>query len=191
MVKIYTRTGDDGTTSLFGGERVRKSDARLEAYGAVDELNAFLGWFAARSAQPDLVRIAEEAQSVLLVVGSHLATPATAEKARRILPPLPTEAVPRMETTIDSLGKELEPLRSFILPGGTEESALLHVARTVCRRAERAVAAAADRDGVALPPEGLAYLNRLSDLLFVMARVLNRRAGRAETPWLPPRPEDS
>jgi cob(I)alamin adenosyltransferase len=188
VVKIYTRTGDDGETSLFGGARVGKGDDRLEAYGSLDELNAYLGWFRSVARERDLSDLVLTVQPALFDLGAHLATPSEAEKARRILPPFREERVKALEEAIDRLEAELSPLTAFILPGGTEESAILQVARAVCRRGERAVVRAVHAHGVPLPPAGLAYLNRLSDLLFVMARVVNRRKGGAETPWTPERP---
>ena len=186
MVKIYTRTGDGGESSLFGGHRVRKDDPRLVAYGTLDELNAILGWFRSRSPHADLDRAADAAQRMLLAVGAHLATPAES-KARAVLPELTMSAVEDVERTIDALDAELTPLTSFLLPGGTEDAAILHLARTVCRRAERATV---DVDAFhVIDPLILPYLNRLSDLLFVMARVVNRRAGRSETTWTPERPK--
>jgi len=188
MTKIYTRTGDSGETSLFGGQRVGKGHHRLEAYGTLDELNAYLGWFESRTGHDDLRDVVRRAQPVLFDLGAHLATPPESEKARSVLPRLEPEAVRDLEAAIDRLEGELDPLRTFILPGGTEDGALLHVARTVCRRAERAVVRSAEAGEGSLDPAGLAYLNRLSDLLFVMARVANRRDGRPETPWEPERP---
>jgi cob(I)alamin adenosyltransferase len=185
VVKIYTRTGDTGTTSLFGGRKVGKDHERLEAYGTVDELNAYLGWFRSRTRHADLARRVESIQVALFDIGAHLATPPDAAKARAALPELREQAVTDLETAIDGLEEELTPLTAFILPGGTEDSALLHVARTVCRRAERATVRAAGDGAEPLPPAGLAYLNRLSDLLFVMARVVNRRNDRPETEWSP------
>ncbi len=188
MVKIYTKTGDRGRTSLFGGHKVMKDHRRLEAYGDLDELNAYLGWFVSRTGEADLAAIVERVQAALFDLGAHLATPADAGKARTVLPPLSGERTGELERTIDALESELVPLDSFILPGGTEDAAVLHVARAVCRRAERRVVAARDGETLPLPDAGLAYLNRLSDLLFVMARAVNRRAGRAEPVWRPERP---
>ena len=188
MVKIYTRTGDGGETSLFGGDRVGKGDDRLEAYGSLDELNAYLGWFRSTTREEDLALLVLTIQPVLFDLGAHLATPREAEKAQRILPPIREESVKRLEEAIDRLEAELPPLTAFILPGGTEESAILQVARAVCRRGERAVVRAVKEHDVPLPPAGLPYLNRLSDLLFVMARVVNRRGGGTETTWTPERP---
>jgi cob(I)alamin adenosyltransferase len=183
VVKIYTRTGDEGETSLFGGERVGKNDPRIEAYGSLDELNAYLGWFRSVTREQDLARTVSGIQPVLFDLGAHLATPSGAEKARRILPRLSAEKIAELERTIDTLETELPPLTAFVLPGGSAESALLQVTRAVCRRAERAVVHAAREHDVDVPEAGLAYLNRLSDLLFVMARVVNQRAGVSETEW--------
>jgi cob(I)alamin adenosyltransferase len=188
VVKIYIRTGDDGQTSLFGGNRVGKGDARLEAYGTLDELNAYLGWYRSTTRDKDLADLVATIQPVLFDLGAHLATPAEAEKTRRILPPLRDASVKELESAIDRLEAELAPLTSFVLPGGTVESGILHVSRAVCRRAERAVVRASQEHAVTLPPAGLPYLNRLSDLLFVMARVANRRGGGTETLWTPERP---
>ncbi len=175
-MKIYTKTGDDGSTGLIGGGRVRKSDARLDCYGTVDELNAHLGLAAAATdaeLREELHRVMDE----LFVVGSHLAAPA-GKKAN--LPPLPDAMPARLEAEIDAAEATLPPLTQFILPGGCELAARLHVARTVCRRAERRL--------VELPTEDqehalVAYVNRLSDWLFVQARAANRRAGVADVPW--------
>ncbi len=189
MVKIYTRTGDAGETALFGGKRVGKNDPRIEAYGSLDELNAYLGWFRSVTGEQDLARIVSGIQPVLFDLGAHLATPTTAEKARGILPQLDAGKVAELELAIDSLETELSPLTAFVLPGGSAESALLQVARAVCRRTERAVVRASREHNVDVPEVGLAYLNRLSDLLFVMARVANKRQGGREELWTPLRPE--
>ncbi|HEX5106985.1 MAG TPA: cob(I)yrinic acid a,c-diamide adenosyltransferase [Vicinamibacterales bacterium] len=179
-MKIYTRTGDAGETSLFDNSRVSKADARVDAYGEVDELNACLG--VARSAQTagDLIAIIEAVQRDLFAIGARLADP-SARIAGRVTKAAVTAAdVERLEQAIDRLETELQPLRRFILPGGGLGGALLHLARTVCRRAERRV--------VALGPDAVerivvVYLNRLSDLLFVMARTANHRAGVGEVEW--------
>jgi cob(I)alamin adenosyltransferase len=181
VVRIYTKTGDAGETSLFGGERVKKDHDRLDAYGTLDELNAFLGWYLSRTKHDDLASLVRGIQPVLFDIGARLATPAAAAKARASLPVVPADSVTALEAAVDGLDAELEPLTAFILPGGAEASALLHVARAVCRRAERRIIRATASDP--LDPPALAYLNRLSDLLFVMARVENRRAGGAETTW--------
>jgi len=186
-MKIYTRSGDGGRTGLFGGRRVVKHHGRLEAYGALDELNAHLGLFAAGSDDGELTRLAREIQDRLFDLGAHLATPSEAAKAAAVLPDLHPSLVEDMERTIDRLESDLPPLTQFVLPGGNEDAARLHVARAVCRRAERATSRLGAR--TALHPVVLPYLNRLSDLLFVMARTAVLRAGDREIPWTPKRPE--
>jgi cob(I)alamin adenosyltransferase len=179
-MKIYTKTGDDGSTGLIGGERVRKSDRRIECYGTVDELNASLGW-AAVAADAPLLPALHQVQNDLFVIGSHLATPGEGDFSV-MLPALDDEIVHRLEMQIDSAESGLAPLREFILPGGSETAARLHVSRTVCRRAERLlVDFAMDRP---VPAIILTYLNRLSDWLFVQARAANKRAGIADVPWV-------
>jgi cob(I)alamin adenosyltransferase len=182
-MKIYTRTGDDGTTGLLGGSRVAKHDARLDAYGTVDELNAVLG-LAAVTAEAELRQLLGPVQETLFVIGSHLAAPADNAAAQKVLPPLDPNGVARLEAQIDAAEAELPKLTTFILPGGTETAARLHVARTVCRRAERQVIAFA---GHAAYSPVTAYLNRLSDWLFVQARLANHRAGVADVKWVPER----
>lgn len=183
-MKIYTKTGDAGATGLFGGPRVSKSDRRVEAYGEVDELNAALGVVRAQVEDPELDGHLARIQDELFCVGSELATPADA-KARSAIPAVEPRWVERLERSIDAFEAELPPLRQFVLPGGTRTAAALHLARCVCRRAERRVVALAAEAAVA--PAVLAYLNRLSDWLFVAARVANLRAGKAEIPWDPAR----
>jgi len=181
-MKIYTKTGDDGSTGLFGGGRVRKSDPRIECYGTVDELNAAIG-LAGASAGADageLVPALHAVQCDLFVIGSHLATPED-NRNRSSLPPLDEGMSARLEGQIDAAEAQLTPLRQFILPGGTETAARLHLARTVCRRAERLLVEFAASQPVA--PVILVYLNRLSDWLFVQARLANHRAGVADVPW--------
>jgi cob(I)alamin adenosyltransferase len=184
-VKIYTRTGDAGETGLFDGTRVPKSDARVAAYGEVDELNAWLGL--ARSAlnadgreavEVALPDILERLQRDLFALGARLADPRHKIAGRVTRAALEPEDITRLENWIDSLEQELSPLRRFILPGGSRAGATLHVARTVCRRAERAMVALGD-----VEPELLTYINRVSDLLFVMARAANHRQGTAEIEW--------
>lgn len=178
-MKIYTRTGDQGETGLFGGGRVLKSNVRVEAYGAVDELNAVLGWAMTQLEGGTASRL-RGVQEDLFAIGAHLATPGAGERKRPVLPPLP-EGVEELEEWIDELDAGLPELRSFILPGGSPGAAALHVSRTVCRRAERAVVALAKADPV--EPGVVVYLNRLSDLLFTLAREANRAAGVADVEW--------
>ena len=184
--RIYTKTGDTGETGLFGGGRVPKSHPRVEAYGAVDELNAVLGW-ANTTIASDAVRAQlSEIQPDLFAIGAHLATSVAEGRAGPKLPALPEARIPVLESWIDDAGAELPDLRVFILPGGSPGGAALHVARTVCRRAERRVVELAQHERVT--SSIVVYLNRLSDLLFVLARLENQRAGIAEQPWTP-RPE--
>jgi cob(I)alamin adenosyltransferase len=181
LAKIYTRRGDDGSTGLFGGPRVRKDDLRVAAYGDVDELNSALGL--AREEilqQPDLLAFVDALQSELFTLGAELATP-DASKAPKEVPRITPEHVTRLEREIDRLTAELPEMKNFILPGGSRAGAALHVCRTVCRRAERKVVSLAESSPVSTA--SLSYLNRLSDLLFVMARAANLRAGGREIPW--------
>jgi cob(I)alamin adenosyltransferase len=178
-MKIYTRTGDDGTTGLFGGQRTRKDDARIECYGTIDETNAAIGLAAATVGEP-LRSHLREVQHDLFTIGSHLATPPESPSAAK-LPPLDDLIVARLEMQIDAADARLPRLRQFILPGGSDLAARLHVARTVCRRGERLlVAFAQDRP---VPAVILMYMNRLSDWLFVMARLANHEARVADVPW--------
>lgn len=182
MKKIYTKTGDGGETGLFGGRRVGKDDLRVMAYGEVDELNAFLGRATCDLDDSPLVAEVRSVQADLFVVGADLATPAasggkTESRTRRVEGGM----VEALEKQIDRLDEEVPPLDRFILPGGTAGAAALQVARAVCRRAERAVVALSKVDEV--NPAAVIYLNRLSDLLFVMARWENRRRGIEEPEW--------
>lgn len=190
-MKIYTRRGDEGETGLLGGDRVPKSDPRVEAYGTVDELNAAVGLARslAREAGEDLLEDGrfKKIQDDLFAVGARLAA-ADPERAREkgLVPDFPPGRVDDLEVWIDELDAELPELDAFLLPGGSPAAAQLHAARTVCRRAERAVVRLArEREGLA--DVVLPYLNRLSDLLFTLARAANRRAGAPETEWEPVR----
>jgi cob(I)alamin adenosyltransferase len=180
-MKIYTRTGDDGTTGLFGGRRVPKSDARIECYGTVDELNAAVG-LVASGAEASLAEKLARVQNELFVIGSHLATPHDDTRRLAQVPDLDGSTIARLESEIDEADARLAPLRNFILPGGSESAARLHLARTVCRRAERLLVAFAGEQPV--EPVIVRYLNRLSDWLFVYARWANHRAGVPDVPWL-------
>jgi cob(I)alamin adenosyltransferase len=178
-MKIYTRTGDEGETSLFDGTRVPKDDARVDAYGDVDELNAWLGLARSSLRETDLDEALTRIQRDLFAVGAELADPAQKIAARVTKAAITDADVERLEELIDRLQEELEPLRRFILAGGAPAGAALHVARAVCRRAERRIIALQPRPGAKV----LRYINRLSDLLFVLARVVNKRAGVGETEW--------
>ncbi|CAN5920817.1 cob(I)yrinic acid a,c-diamide adenosyltransferase [soil metagenome] len=181
-MKIYTKTGDTGQTGLFGGGRVPKDDLRVEAYGDVDELNAVLGMARCIEMMPRIDEVLVPIQRDLFAIGALLATPdrdrmaSHLEKAR-----IDESRIIELEHAIDDGEAELEPLRAFIVPGGTPKAAALHVARTVCRRAERHVVRL--QHDVELPAMAIIYLNRLSDLLFTLARLANRRAGVGEVTW--------
>ncbi|GBC93118.1 Cob(I)yrinic acid a,c-diamide adenosyltransferase [bacterium HR15] len=177
-MRIYTRTGDTGETGLIGGQRVPKDDVRVEAYGTLDELNAALGLARCYIPHEDLNALLERIQSQLFDIGAELALPP--ERAAQFASVGQAE-VQALETAIDQLEQELEPLRQFILPGGTLAAAALHLARTICRRAERRVVTLSHHSSVS--GGIIQYLNRLGDLLFVMARVANHRAGVSDVPW--------
>jgi len=177
-MKIYTRTGDRGETGLFDGTRVSKADARVDAYGEIDEVNAWLGLARAAGIDADLIAVVDHLQRDLFAIGARLADPAQRIAARVDKADLGEAAIARLEQTIDRLEEELPPLRRFILPGGSPAGAALHLARVVCRRAERRIVALGDVD-----PVILTYVNRLSDLLFVMGRAANRRAAAPELEW--------
>ncbi|MFL5218976.1 MAG: cob(I)yrinic acid a,c-diamide adenosyltransferase [Microvirga sp.] len=183
LTRIYTRTGDKGTTGLASGERRKKHDLRVEAYGTVDETNACVG-LARLHTEGEVDAMLSRIQNELFDLGADLATPET-EK------PLPYEPlrildaqVERLEREIDRLNEALSPLRSFVLPGGSPAAAALHLARTVCRRAERLVVALAEKPGEAVSPAAIKYLNRLSDFLFVASRFVNDRGG-GDVLWVP------
>jgi cob(I)alamin adenosyltransferase len=177
-MKIYTRTGDKGKTGLWGGQRVEKDSARVTAYGHVDELNAVLGIARASGIDESLDEPLAHIQNELFVVGSDLATP---ESSTTRVDRMNAATSTRLEQEIDAFEATLEPLRQFIVPGGTMAAAYLHLARTVCRRAERSVVTLAASEPT--NEHILVYLNRLSDWLFVAARVANARAGVADVPW--------
>lgn len=183
--KIYTRTGDDGTTGLVAGPRRKKHDLRVESYGAVDETNSCIGLVRQHLADhPDLDRMIVRIQNDLFDLGADLATPETGKKLDyeplRIVP----SQVDRLELEIDTLNADLEPLRSFVLPGGMPAAAALHLARTVARRAERRIVALQESEGEAVSAAAVAYINRLSDFLFVAARWVNDK-GRTDILWVP------
>lgn len=179
-MKIYTKKGDSGETSLFGGQRVSKSSMRIEAYGTVDELNSILGVATSHGVDKRSKELLDEIQKQLFVLGSDLATPPSKKlKIDRIS----ESEITFLENAIDELEEHLEPLISFILPGGSSAGATLHVGRTVCRRAERLAVECAKHDEIS--EFAIKYLNRLSDFLFVLARFENKKSGNEETKWLP------
>jgi cob(I)alamin adenosyltransferase len=180
-MKLYTKTGDDGTTGLFGGGRVPKASVRVEAYGTVDETNAFVGLARATELPASIDTVLASVQEDLFTLGAELAcVPGRVEKLGMVL--LGPADIERLERAIDEADAACPPLSSFVLPGGSRQAAALHVARTVSRRAERAVLAIADA-----PPrhELVVYLNRLSDLLFALARRANAELGVPDVPWKP------
>lgn len=183
--KIYTRTGDNGTTGLVTGPRRSKSDLRVDAYGSVDEANAFVGLARQHTGDsPDLDPMLMRIQNDLFDLGADLATPETGEKQEYEPLRIVAAQVERLEAEIDRLNADLQPLRSFVLPAGSAASAALHAARTVARRAERQIVALAETEGEIVSREAVAYINRLSDFLFVAARWANDR-GRADVLWVP------
>ncbi len=180
LVKIYTRTGDVGETGLLGGRRVPKHSPRVEAYGTVDEMNAAIGVARTFLDDVEVDGVLARIQESLFVVGSDLAAPLNEEKPATV-PRVSSDHVEDLEELIDRYQAELPRLRHFVVPGGHRAAALLHLARTVCRRAERRVAALADQEPI--NDHLVAYLNRLGDLLFILARLVNHRAGVAEHTW--------
>ena len=178
-MKLYTRTGDTGETSLYGKTRVSKADALVDAYGEVDELNAWLGFVRSSALDPDIDGAVTDIQRDLFAVGAQLADPSDRLSERVTKAFLGDADVARLEALIDRLDTELPPLTTFILAGGAPSGAAFHVARTVCRRAERRIVSLTPAVDAVL----IRYINRLSDLLFVMARVVNHRTGLPETAW--------
>lgn len=173
LSKIYTRTGDDGTTGLGDGKRVRKDDLRVEAYGTVDELNSAIGILAASALPAEFAALIADIQQRLFDLGGELSIPDTTT--------LSAAAVEELEHTMDSLNKDLPPLKDFVMPGGTTTAAACHMARAICRRSERRLITLAATEYV--NNESVCYLNRLSDLLFVLARTLNKLGDEAEVLW--------
>jgi len=180
-MKIYTKTGDEGKTSLFGGERVLKDDVRIEAYGTTDELNALLGLVLSESLTAEITNLLIQIQNDLFIVGAELATPKESKKGKSIIPELGEESIKILENKIDEIEEKLPPLKSFILPSGTKSASLLHFGRTICRRAERLVVKLTKE--VEINNSVIKYLNRLSDLLFVLARYENIRTSTVEVEW--------
>jgi cob(I)alamin adenosyltransferase len=184
--RIYTRTGDDGTTALGSGERRKKSDLRIDAYGTVDEANACIGMARVhtRDGAAGVDAMLERIQNDLFDLGADLASPDTGKPLEYEPLRIVAAQVARVEADIDLLNKGLNPLRSFVLSGGTPAAAALHLARTVARRAERLMVELADRPGEIVNPDGIRYINRVSDLLFVAARTVNDN-GKADVLWVP------
>jgi cob(I)alamin adenosyltransferase len=180
ITRVYTRTGDQGDTGLGGGQRVPKDSLRIETYGTVDELNSYLGVAIASATDPEIRADLEEMQHRLFDLGGDLCV-LEEDKAKFNMPPFPKEEVDRLEKLMDKASEELPPLEEFILPGGTACSAHLQVARCICRRAERLAVALAREEKVS--PAVVPYLNRLSDALFVLARLANKRAGTGDVLW--------
>lgn len=200
--RLYTRSGDDGTTGLFGGARVSKDHPRVEAYGTVDELNAAIGLAAAEVRRQQLAKVGtreaasvlasrfdqlllhvlDDLQSRLFDIGADLATPEGSKQEAKILR-ISDEQVAEVEKWIDEIDSENPPMKSFVMPGGSELAARLHLARTICRRAERAMIHLRHTEPVS--DGAIVYINRVSDLLFAMARRANRQAGVADVPWVP------
>lgn len=178
--RAYTRTGDKGTTGLFGGPRVSKSSPRIEAYGCIDELNSFIGLARSFADEKDIDQILKQVQDDLFIVGADLATPLKAKVAKKV-PRITRQHTSRLEGVADRLDKELQPLKTFILPTGSRFATHLQVARAVCRRAERKIVDLSKKEEI--NDEIIPYVNRLSSLLFVMARVVNKRSGNIEVPW--------
>jgi cob(I)alamin adenosyltransferase len=179
-MKIYTKTGDDGTTGLYGGGRVRKDDVRIEAFGAVDELNAVLGVARAEVLPAEIDELLMRVQNELFDLGAELAT---AQPSVQGLTVVGAREIGALEAAIDRFDAGLAPLKAFILPAGTRAAAALHLARTVCRRAERRVLTLSAQAGERVSPQTVVYLNRLSDLLFVLARAANAAAGQTDVEW--------
>lgn len=187
-MKIYTRTGDQGETGLFGGQRVRKDNVRVEAYGDVDELNSVLGLAGVHlehAGDGEMAGRLRQIQADLFTIGANLATPSPEDGGRPNdhIPALPEGRAGQMEQWIDAADAQMEPLKHFLLPGGSEPAGLLHLARTVCRRAERRVVTLAHEAHIG--EDIVVYLNRLSDLLFTWARLANHRSGTPDVPWVP------
>ena len=181
-MKLYTSTGDDGTTGLFGGDRVSKDDARIDAYGAVDELNASLGLALVSCTHEPISRHLGPVQSRLFDLGADLATPAGSSYSDKVAR-MNTEQVKQLEESIDAIDGMNDPITSFVMPGGTELASRLHLARCICRRAERETVRLGRRDEIT--PEAIIFLNRLSDLLFAAARLANKLSGVPDVPWVP------
>lgn len=184
-MKIYTKTGDAGETGLFGGGRVAKDSMRIEAYGTVDELNSVLGILSTETSDKEVLEIISFLQNLLFDVGSDLATPVGNKATEKIIQRIDNSSTQKAEYYIDKLEVGLEALKSFILPGGSKAAAICHLARTVCRRAERRIVALSQSEDI--NPEIIIFVNRVSDLLFVLARHLNKLESKPDIKWNSPR----
>ncbi len=182
-MKIYTKTGDKGETGLFGGERVSKNNLRLNAYGSIDELNSFLGLALIEVSNNEIKNVLKDLQNKLFVLGSDLATPETEKNAKLKITRLPDSYITDTEKTIDKFEAQLDELKNFILPGGSKGSALLHVCRTISRRVEREVVALNNTEHIG--ENIVIFLNRLSDLFFVLSRFENKYSKIPDTKWIP------
>ncbi len=182
-MKIYTKTGDKGETGLFGGERVSKSNNRIDAYGTIDELNAFIGLTLTELKSDEIKTVLERIQNQLFVVGSDLATPVTEKNEKLKITRTPVEYSTQTEQDIDFFNDQLDELRNFILPGGSKGAAYLHVCRTIARRAERKVVALNKHMNIG--DNIIIFLNRLSDLFFVLSRFENKVSNIPDTKWIP------
>ncbi len=180
-MKIYTKTGDRGETSLFGGERISKKSDRIEAYGTIDELNSFIGLTITEIQNKNIKKLLNKIQSQLFHLGSDLATPTTDKATRLKVKRVPSKYYEDIEKAIDYYDAQLEKLKNFILPGGSRTAALLHICRTICRRAERKVVALNNR--VKVGGNIIIFLNRLSDLFFVLSRYENKCSGHQDIKW--------
>ncbi len=180
-MKIYTKTGDNGETGLFGGERVSKDSLRIEAYGTVDELNSFIGLALTEVKSKEIIKLLKSIQHTLFVIGSDLAAPDNEKNKKFNIQRVDEESYKKLEEAIDIFNDKLDELKNFILPGGSKGAALLHAARTICRRAERRVVAL--QNGVTIGKNIVIFINRLSDLLFILARFENKCAGIPDIKW--------
>jgi cob(I)alamin adenosyltransferase len=182
-MKIYTKTGDEGETGLFGGERVSKHSTRLDAYGTVDELNSFIGLTILEVKNEELKVILNDIQQKLFFVGSDLATPQTEKNEKLKITRTPESYISEVEKLIDKFDSQLDELKNFILPGGSKGAALLHICRTIARRAEREIVAL--KDAEIIGNNIVIFLNRLSDLFFVLSRIENKYSNIPDTKWIP------
>jgi cob(I)alamin adenosyltransferase len=188
-MKIYTKTGDAGQTGLYRGGRVSKNSPRVEAYGTVDELNSYIGWIRSMELDPEYDAILKSIQNHLFTIGADLSTPAESVKTGDKVIRLEPNAQEYLEVAIDRMEDDLKPLAQFILPGGTPLASAIHIARSVCRRAERRVVGLASRESINLGV--VIYLNRLSDFLFVLARHVNHCSGAGDVAWERPNPKQT